>query len=87
MLTVTDAASERLATILDEEGVPEDKAIRLVRNEEGLGMQPDSERPGDVSFAHDGRTVLVLDEQLSELLTEETLDVQGGQLTLRRPGS
>jgi hypothetical protein len=85
MLTVTEAASARLAEILGQEGLPEDTAIRLVDEGQGIGMQPDSKRPGDATFQHEGRTVLLLGAQISELLSDDTLDVEGARLTLRRP--
>jgi hypothetical protein len=85
MLNVTETASARLAEILSEEGLPEDTAIRLVHEGQGLSMQPDSERPGDATFQHEGRTVLLLDVQVSELLTDDTLDVEDDKLMLRRP--
>jgi len=85
MLTVTEAAGARLAQILAQEDFPDEVAIRLVREERGIGMQPDSERPGDATFEHDGRLVLLLDEQTSQLLVDDTLDVEGAKLTLK-PG-
>lgn len=85
MLTVTEAASARLAEILSQEGLPEDTAVRLVSEGQEVGMQPDRERPGDTTFEHDGRTVLLLDSQISELLVDDTLDAEGAKLTLRRP--
>ncbi len=51
-------------------------------------MTVDGERPGDTPFKHQGRTVLLLDERVSQLLESETLDVKqtakGNRLTLRR---
>jgi Fe-S cluster assembly iron-binding protein IscA len=85
MLTVTDAAKTRLAQILDEQGLPEEVAVRLVYEEQGVALQQGSERPGDATFQHEGRTVLLLDADVSELLSEGTLDVEGAELTLRHP--
>jgi hypothetical protein len=39
-------------------------------------MQMDNERPGDETFAHEGRTVLLLDSEVSDALAERTLDVE-----------
>jgi len=86
MLTVTEAASARLAEILKQEEFPEEAAIRFVREAGGLRLQSDNERPGDTTFQHEGRTVLLLDEQVSELLADETLDVDGPKLALRGAG-
>lgn len=83
MLTVTEAAGARLAQILGAEDFSEEIAVRLVFEERAITMQPDSERPGDATFQHEGCTVLLLDEQVAQLLTEDTLDVDGEKLTLR----
>jgi hypothetical protein len=84
MLTITDEASVLLATIVKQEEFPDEVAIRLVNDDQGLAMRPDSERPGDASFEHEGRTVLLLDEATSDLLSEDTLDVHENRLMLRR---
>ena len=47
-------------------------------------MQPDNARPDDATVEHDGRTILLLDEQVAQLLAEDTLDLDGENLTLRR---
>jgi Fe-S cluster assembly iron-binding protein IscA len=86
MLTVTDAASQHLAAILAQESVPDEAAIRLVHEGQSLGMQADTARPDDVTFEHDGRTILLLDPQVAELLTDETLDLENESLTLQQSG-
>lgn len=83
MLTVTEAASAHLAEILTQAGFPDDTAIRLVHEGGRIGMQPDNERPGDTTFEHNGRVVLVLDEQVAQLLADDQLDMEGARLTLR----
>ena len=85
MLTVTGAASARLAQSLDDQGLPRDVAVRFVFEGQGIALKQDSERPGDTTFQHGDRTVLLLDAQVSELLAEDTLDVEGAQLTLEHP--
>jgi Fe-S cluster assembly iron-binding protein IscA len=74
MLTVTDNACAYLAEMLDNAGVPEGTAARVIINEEGLGLSPDTPNDDDATFDHDGRTVLVLQQQLAEQLDERTLD-------------
>jgi Fe-S cluster assembly iron-binding protein IscA len=86
MLTVTDAAGAHLAQLLDDHGLAEDVAVRFVVEEQGIAMRQDNQRPGDATFEHEGRTVLVMDSQVSELLTEDTLDIEDAKLTLKRPG-
>ena len=36
-------------------------------------------------FQHEGRTVLLLDAQVSEMLAQDTLDFEGKKLTLQHP--
>jgi len=83
MLTVTDAAAARLAEFLDAENCPQEIAIRFVVDGQALAMRPDRERPGDTTYAHQGRTVLLLDREMAELLANETLDMDGERLVLR----
>lgn len=85
MLTVAEAAGARLAQMLDDKGLPEDVAVRLVCEGQDIALRQDSERPGDTAFQHEGRTVLLLDGQVSELLTNDKLDVEGAELTLQHP--
>jgi Fe-S cluster assembly iron-binding protein IscA len=84
MLSVTENAAAHLAEMLNE--APDEAAVRFVPQGNGLLPQLDSERPGDTKFTHDEKTVLVLDQQISELLADKTLDVkdmgQGPQLAL-----
>ncbi len=85
MLTVTEAASAHLAQLLEQHNLPDEVAVRFVYENEGIALQQDSERPGDTKFQHEDRTVLLLDPQMSELLNEGTLDVDGASLTLHHP--
>jgi Fe-S cluster assembly iron-binding protein IscA len=83
MFTVTEAASARLAEILQQKDLPEEVAVRFVHEGGQIRLQSDNEQPGDTTFKHEGRTVLLLDTQVSELLANETLDIEGPGLTLR----
>ena len=87
MLTITEAAGGHLADLLAEADAADDVAVRIVREGEGWGMLKDSAGPDDDTFAHEERTVLVLDKASSQLLSERTLDVEktpdGARLTLR----
>jgi len=85
MLTVTDAAGARLAQMLGQQCLAEEFAIRFVYEGRGIVIQQDSERAGDTAFQHEGRTVLLLDAQISEQLTELTLDLEGVQFALHTP--
>lgn len=76
MLNMTSAAGGYLNRVLDESNATPDTAVRLLVAADGLRATFDTERPGDSSLNHDGRTVLLLDEQASQVLSERTLDVQ-----------
>ena len=76
MLTVTKEAVARLAQMLNQQGLPEETAVRFVFEGDGLVLRQDSEREGDAMFQHEGRTVLLLDAQVSARLAEHTLDLQ-----------
>ncbi len=86
MLTLTEAAGDQLTKILDDSNAPQEMAVRLVAGEKGLAMAADQPKPEDTTFDHNGRTVLVLDEQVAQVLDARTLDVEetdeGRALTL-----
>jgi hypothetical protein len=79
MLTVTPAAREHLANMLSETKAPEGAAIRFVRSQQGIGVTVDNPSPQDTPFAHEGQTVLILDDEISGLLVDRTLDVEQTQ--------
>ena len=85
MLTLTQTAGARLSELLD--GSPEKSVVRIVRRKGRLKLRLDHERTGDVTFAHDGRTVLTLNERISRELSLRTLDVRakntGPRLSLK----
>lgn len=85
VLTVTEAARARLAQMLKQRDALEDIAVRFVYEGQGIALQYNSERTGDTTFQHEGRTVLLLDAQVSELLAENTLDLEGTKLKLQPP--
>ena len=76
MLTVTEPAGAHLEKLLDEAEAPEGAAARFVASEEGLTLQLDNPKPEDETHDHGGRTVLLLDQQVAELLSDKTLDLQ-----------
>jgi hypothetical protein len=88
MFTMTETAGEYLTTVLDDANATEETAIRLVLDGNTLTPQLDNARPGDATFDHEGRMVLVLDAQVTHILDESMLDVkateEGPQLVLLR---
>jgi hypothetical protein len=85
MFTITVEASAHLAKFLNSQGPPAEIAVRFVHRGEAVAVQPDEEREGDKAFQHEGRTVLVLDAQMLELLADDALDVENYHLTLQQP--
>jgi Fe-S cluster assembly iron-binding protein IscA len=79
MLTMTPEAGTYLSGILEERKCPEDVAIRFLCEDQGIAMRLDNVQPGDASIEHDGRTVLLLDEQVATMLDEQTLDLEKGE--------
>jgi len=75
MFTVTAAARNRLQTKLAIKKASDDEAFRFTRKPGGWKLRLDRARPLDTEFTHDGRTVLVLDQAVSQAMTEMTLDV------------
>jgi hypothetical protein len=82
MFTVSEAAGAMLAQLLTSQKAPEDTAIRLVSEGAGIAMVPDTKGEGDTALDHEGRTILLLDDQMSALLTEVALDVVDEKLVL-----
>jgi len=76
MLKVTQAAGDHLAQILGDPSTPQDVAVRLFLDDRRIGMRLDQERPGDAKITHAGRIILLLDEEIAEVLTGNTLDVE-----------
>ncbi len=75
MFAMTEAAAGYLHNVLDRANAPQEKAIRLSLDGAELTPALDTAKPGDESYDHDGRKVLLLDEQVSSLLAESVLDV------------
>jgi hypothetical protein len=88
MLNVSKPALNRLSRRLAHDEADDDVALRFTRREGGWKLGPDQARPGDVTFAYDGRNVLLLDASAAEALANMTLDVRktdtGPRLRLRR---
>ena len=75
MVTVTYSAAEHMAYTLSEHEVRDEVVLRIKFTKGGVEMQPDKIRPGDETFDHNGKVVLVLDQQTSQLLGNKTIDL------------
>ncbi len=82
MLTVTEAAYVHLAEMLKRQEAPDNVAIRFVHEGERIALRPDSAHPDDITLQHEGRLVLLMGTDVSELLTEHRLEVDGTKLAL-----
>jgi len=76
MFIVTEAAGGYLTAVLDNAHTSDETAIRFVLEGNTLTPQLDNTRPGDETFDHEGRMVLILDAQVSQVLDDNTLDIE-----------
>ena len=76
MLTMTEAAGGYVNQMLNEVDAGHEAALRLMAEPNGVKTALDTPRAGDRSFAYEGRNVVVVDEQTSEVLSSSTLDVE-----------
>ncbi len=88
MLNVTKSALDRLSDRLARREAAHDVALRFTRRDGRWKLGQDLERPGDVKFANEGRSVLLLDKSAAKAMAKMTLDVRdtdaGPRLRLRR---
>ena len=86
MVTVTYTAGEHMAYMLSKHQVREDVVLRIKLTTGGVEMQPGKIRPDDETFSHNGKVVLVLDQQTSQWLGNKTIglmtDDKGSHLIL-----
>jgi hypothetical protein len=91
MFSVTIPALDRLSERLTRKAAGMDVALRVTRRAERWKVRPDRARPGDTAFAHEGRNVLLLDQQVMAALASLQLDVRatgsGPRLRLRELAS
>ncbi len=77
MLTVTESGKEELKTISLQVVEQPGSTLRLVVNEQGqLGLIAGTEKEGDQSIEHQGKTILLVDRVLSEALEGVCIDYQ-----------
>lgn len=76
MCVLTEAAGSYLAQWLDESKAARGDAVRIVREADELKSRIDHARPGDQTFVHAGRRVLVLDAGVSKMLDRSYVDIE-----------
>ena len=76
MILVTERARETfkngLDDLIDRPGV----MLRIGSTDSGLEIFPDTLKDADQIIEHDGRAVLLLDQEVSEMLADTTIDVE-----------
>ncbi len=74
MLTVSHAKSDLLAQMLSNDESSDDAVFRLVVKNHEIKLEIGTVQPGDSTFTHDEKVVLVIDEEVSESVADITLD-------------
>lgn len=86
MMQVTDAARKNLSGVIDKirEKEPKEAVFRIVEDEQKkLTLTVDTPEDKDVKFEHDGKTILVVADDVAERCDGRTLDDDGnGNLML-----
>ncbi len=75
MLKITEAAGEYLTAVLERARASGETAIRIELHDGTLSPALDSVRPGDETYDHQGRMVLLLDAPVRDYLEDSMLDV------------
>ena len=91
MLQVTTAALDRLVTKLARRKTADESTLRFAcKPQGGWKLHLDNRQPDDEMFVHEGKTVLVLSDEVSKTLSHLRLDVintaSGPRLKLRSKG-
>ncbi len=73
MFTVTDEATKHMAATLESVNAPEDAVLRLIPQENSLGLGVGQVEADDLTYEHEGRTVLAVNRSLADHL--ETLEL------------
>ncbi len=75
MVTITYTAAEHIAYTLSDHQVGDDVVLRIKLTNGRVELQPDKMRLGDETFDHNGKIVLVLDQQTSQFFGNKTIDL------------
>ena len=76
MLTMTEAAAGYLTDVLKGAKASHETAVRLTKKGKGFSSALDTARPGDITIAHSGRNVLLMDATTSDILAQRSLDLR-----------
>ena len=83
MLTISEDAAGFLIAVLEDAQASRETAVRLTRKGDGFASSLDTVRPGDVTIAHSGRKVLLMDAGTSIVLDNRSLELQATEDRLR----
>ena len=76
MLAVTEQATGHLKRMLNRPEAPEGKYIRIHRKGPDFSLVYDNKAAGDQTYEHEGKTVLVVEEELAKTLSDKTIDLE-----------
>src|SRR5690606_23860594 len=76
VMTLTEAAATQLERVRDSANLPEQTCFRIAADNGDLNLQWDQERPGDTTLCHNGKKILVLDQDVASRLEDKTLDAR-----------
>ena len=76
MMTLTEAAGDHLAEILNRSDVPDHVAVRFVCRDSEISLSLDNQKSDDMTFDHYGKTVLLLDSHAAEYLDDAKVDTE-----------
>lgn len=87
MLKISPTAAARMADLLTAKS--DNAVLRIVRRDDRLHLQTGRLRPGDETYAHEGRVVLAIDPRVAKSLTLRQLDLRetstGPRLRMKAP--
>jgi len=87
MIQVTERARETFKNRLEDLERP-GVMLRIGSTDSGLEIFPDTLKDDDQIIEHDGRAVLLIDQEVSETLADTTIDVEehadGARFVVRR---
>jgi hypothetical protein len=74
MLKVSPPAAARMANLLTAKS--DQAVLRIVRRHDRLRLTTGVLRPGDETFAHEGRVVLAIDRRIARSLSLRQLEIR-----------
>ena len=88
MIQVTERARETFKTTFEDLIQGPGVMLRIGSTDSGLEIFPDTLKDDDQIIEHDGRAVLLIDQEVSETLADTTIDVEehadGARFVVRR---